>query len=378
VCVRSIEPKSHGPHAARALSHRPRRRRRPLLLPLPLRPLSRRITGAVSQSAREALLPRRLDSADNERELLRVGLATLRALVPTASGMALFTLPSAAAAEAAAVSDGGAHGHSACVEAFSPRLEVAARNAMRDSLRHIACEDPSTSVAFLCAAAADSASGWVAADSRDWPDGCSTFSDWRAAIGHDSRNSSVCFVTLAIVPTGSGRHRPPVAAALLRFENRSYSRALSWLAAFTGSSLFAAALSTPPLARDVAPVHRCCGIIGDALAARRDKAAAAALSHVNALARDIYPEHLVGAMKARHSVAPFSAAVSGGALVAQDMLCESHESVTVIFAGTMHRMHRALRMHGMHTRSSRTARAPSRASLPRAQTSSAGRSWRAA
>jgi hypothetical protein len=291
--------------------------------------------------------------------------------------MALFTLPSAAAAEAAAGGvDGGAQGHSACVEVFSPRLEVSARNAMRDSIRHIACEDPSTSVAFLCAAAADSTSGWVAADSRDWPDGCSTFSDWRAAgTGHEARSSSVCFITLAIVPTGSGRHRPPVAAALLRFENHSYSRAMSAVAAITGSSLFASALSTPPLARDVAPVHRCCGIIGDALAARRDKAAAAALSHVNALARDIYPEHLVSAMKARHSVAPLASAMSGGgALVAQDMLCESHESVTVIFAGTVASVPKHARKDcKVHTHP--LTHAPT---LLLGQTSWDGRSWRAA
>jgi hypothetical protein len=304
-----------------------------------LRPLSRRMAGGASgAAAREALLPKRLDAVESERELLRIGLVALRALVPSASGVALFALPSSSGGSGGgnAGSDAAAAGCS--VEAFSSRLDAGARSALRDALRRVSCEDPSTSVAFLCAASAQedgtsSAGTWAAADSRDWPDGAASFSDWAAAAGEDARASSVCFLTLAIAPTGGGRRKPAVAAALLRFENHKYSRAMSWLAAATGSSLFASALSTPPLPRDAAPLHRFCGAVGDALAARRDKAAAAALLHVNALARDIYPENLVGKMIARHSsINPVAAAVAGGALVAQDMLCESHESVTIVFA----------------------------------------------
>ncbi len=211
---------------------------------------------------------------------------------------------------------------------------------MRDALRRVACVDPSTSVAFLCDAAPDAGAGaaWRAADSRDWPEGAATFSDWAAALGADERGSSACFLTLAIAPSRGG---PPLAAALLRFENRTLGRALNAAAALTGWRLLASSATAPPLARDAAPLLRFCSVMGDALAARRDKAAAAAaLSHATALERDIFPAHLVPAVKARHSVAPVQAASSavGGprssaaALLApQDMLCEAHEDVTVIF-----------------------------------------------
>ena len=288
---------------------------------------------AGAATSLEAMLPRRLDAAENERELLRVGLAALRALVPTGSAMALFTLPSYAEET----------GCAACVESFSPRLEHPARGALRDALRRVTCGDPSTSVAFLCDPSAGDGGGWCAADSRDWPEGAATFSDWTAALGsEDARESSVCFLTLAISPTGGGGGKAPVAAALLRFENHKLGRFLNGAAALTGWRMFTAAMSSPPLARDAAPLHRFCGIIGDALAARRDKAAAAAAaaeaSHVNALARDVYPEHLIPAMKARHSTAPMAHNSGGststvGTLVAQDMLCENHPSVTIIFAG---------------------------------------------
>jgi hypothetical protein len=304
----------------------------------------------------EARLPRRLDAADGERELLRVGLASLRSLVPSCSGAALFTLPAFSEVTGAVAS----------AEAFAPRLPHAARvrapltcacaisratlisrvfcrmqGALRDALRRVACVDPSTSVAFLCDATLDAGSGaaWRAADSRDWPEGAATFSDWAAALGADERGSSACFLTLAIAPSRGG---PPLAAALLRFENRTLSRALNAAAALTGWRLLASSASAPPLARDAAPLLRFCGVMGDALASRRDKAAAAAaLSHATALERDIFPAHLVPAVKARHSVAPMQATSgpTGGPrgsaaampLAPQDMLCEAHEDVTVIF-----------------------------------------------
>ena len=292
---------------------------------------------AAAAAALEAKLPRRLADADGERELLRVGLSSLRALVPSCSGAALFTLPAFSEVTGAVAS----------AEAFEPRLPHAARGALRDALRRVACCDPSTSVAFLCdAAAPEGAVGpseaWCAADSRDWPEGAATFSDWAAASAADARGSSVCFVTLAVSPTRGG---PPMAAALLRFENRRLSRALNAAAALTGWRLLTASDTAPPLSRDAAPLLRFCGVVGDALAARRDKAAAAAaLSHATALERDIFPEHLVPAVKARHSFAPMPGAPGGPPLMGgprssgaapiapQDMLCEAHEDVTVIFA----------------------------------------------
>ena len=291
---------------------------------------------AAAAAALEAKLPRRLADADGERELLRVGLTSLRSLVPSCSGAALFTLPAFSEVTGAVAS----------AEAFAPRLPHAARGALRDALRRVACCDPSTSVAFLSDAAAPEGAGgaseaWCAADSRDWPEGAATFSDWAAAASADARSSSVCFVTLAVAPSRGG---PPLAGALLRFENRRLSRVLNAAAALTGWRLLTASDSAPPLSRDAAPLLRCCGVVGDALAARRDKAAAAAaLSHATALERDIFPEHLVPAVKARHSFAPMSGAPGGlpmmggprssgvAPIAPQDMLCEAHEDVTVIF-----------------------------------------------
>jgi class 3 adenylate cyclase len=371
---------------------------------LPLHALSTRVRGAarrsshVLQSSARSLtaLRRRLapTAAPTEADVLRVGLEALRQFVPTASAVALFTLPpgvGGGAEDAASASwpDAG-QPPTLCTSYHAPELPEAAREALRDALRRVTCGDPATSVARLCDAAYagtltgslqaltrdDAESGgaedeeWAATESSDWLDSTDTFSDWQAA--REAGASGVRFMTLTIAPTAGLGRKPALAAVLIRFD--AFARAslarprpaglragtrLRALVARACALLPPAAPRPPVSGASAVGLRRVCSALGDALLAHRSAAAAAALAHTTALARDIYPVHLVDRMKARHSVAlsrssssgPLAAltaaalaaatldataattatATTSAEAAARHMLCESHESVTVCF-----------------------------------------------
>jgi hypothetical protein len=371
---------------------------------LPLQALSTRVRGAARRSSHVlhssarslTALRRRLapTAAPTEADVLRVGLEALRVYVPTASAVALFTLPpgvGGGAEDAASASwpDQGGQPPTLCTSYHAPELPEAAREALRDALRRVTCGDPATSVARLCDAAYagtltgslqaltrdDAESGgaedeeWAATESSDWLDGTATFSDWQAA--REAGASGVRFMTLTIAPTAGLGRKPALAAVLIRFDafrrtSLTRPRPMGLRAGTRLRALVARARALLPPAAPRPPVsgasaiglRRVCSALGDALLSHRSAAAAAALAHTTALARDIYPVHLVDRMKARHSVAlsrssssgPLAALTAAAAAAAtldataataatttsaeaaaRHMLCESHESVTVCF-----------------------------------------------
>jgi hypothetical protein len=331
-------------------------------------PLQQPVGPSLKQYEATASLFRRLEpaAAPTERDALRVGVDALRCVLPHATAVALLTLPPAPS-DALRGSPPPVNAASSPEESVtqlfhSPKLGEASRAALRDALRRVTCGDPATSVAHLCSEAATDCTGdavaapdagWGVAYSRDWPDGAAAFSDWSAAArGASAAPGALAFLTLSVAPTGDGGRKAPLAAVLIRFDHAAHRNAAlhatlrrggrlrRWLAAAQQRVLLVLPHSgrPPPLSREVlASMRRVCGALGDALAARHAAAAAAALAHAHAIARDIYPEHLVGAMKARHSsanlafsspspgvTARLSAAPLPGA--AEHMLCESYEA----------------------------------------------------
>ena len=231
----------------------------------------------------------RMAAAGSEQELLRVAQEALYGLFPGAMAQAVATLDD---------------GRVACFEVAA--ATQADRRALTAALpRHEPLVGDGSSVAFVCAAAA--ARGCVVAHSDDWqPAGVTAFADWDAATQSGlaaermvtariaARGATVGFLVLAFPADGGFASSDGDAAEALR--------------------AFAEA-------------------VADAVVARRakDEAERNAREHtrMQALARDIYPQHLLFALSERNMRA---AAPASEAPDAAGMLTDHHDDVTCIFA----------------------------------------------
>ena len=236
----------------------------------------------------------RLAAAVSEHDVLRVASEALHSLFPAACAQAVATLAEGtgtrvALLEAAAVAEPD-------------------RRALQTAL--MAAADGS-SVAFVCAAAPTR--GCIVAHSDDWqPEGVLAFSDWAKAT-HDGLQADVMltarltsgpftvgFVTLAFRGEGSFLSTDAAAAESLR----AFSEA-----------------------------------VGDAVLVRRAKDAtehtARALTNVQQLAADIYPEHLLSQLALRQTARAESSQRLQRLSISHspnDLLTDFHSCVTVIFA----------------------------------------------
>jgi hypothetical protein len=231
--------------------------------------------GASSSADASGSLAARLSGAAGEADALRMACAALRALFPTACAQAVAVLQS-----------GGS----------VVRMEAAARTeaARQALLLALPCALPppgaagagtATSVSFVCSGTPGSAV--ITADSVDCPAGTRAFTDWAAALDGGlsdaarlltarlvSGNATVGFVVLAF---------PAVRAFAAHDTLRDFCTAV-------GASLLE---------------HRAKDAATRAVAAHTSSLASAArdtetaVSEGLALASDVFPQHIVGAMAAR-------------------------------------------------------------------------------
>ena len=241
--------------------------------------LERRL-GRSSVSGSAALLELGLDArladAGSEAEVLRCASEAAHSLFPQARAQALVSLVDARSLRPA-------------------HIEAAALEERERTALHAALTEPEargSSAAFVCGPG-----GAPIADSRDFSAGADSFSDWRAAR-----------------EAGLGAHQLVTA----RFSTGASPSGYLVLA-FGGEHGFP---SNEPAALDA--LRALCDVTGAALLRRRAadaaSSAAARLAHVERLAADIFPAHLLEQVATRMS------ADEPGPLV------EHHTCVSVVFA----------------------------------------------
>lgn len=237
--------------------------------------LERRLGRHNSAGNMAPRLEARLAEASTERDVLRCASEAAHALFSQAKAQCLVSLADDRSLRPA------------CIEAAA--LEEQERSALHAAMESA---DARSSGAFVCGAG-----GAPVADSRDWSAGCSEFSDWRAMAGTGVAAQQVVTARFA-----AGTHS--VGYIILVF------------GAVHGFP------SNDPAALDA--LRALCESTGAALLHRRAadaaNAAAARLAHVERLAADIFPNHLLEAVANRmyaEEPAP---------------LVESHACVSVIFA----------------------------------------------
>ena len=250
--------------------------------------LERRL-GRSSVSGSAALLELGLDArladAGSEAEVLRCASEAAHSLFPQARAQALVSLVDARSLRAA-------------------HVEAAALEERERTALHAALTEPDargSSASFVC-----SPGGAPIADSRDFSAGADSFSDWRAAR-----------------EAGLGAYQLVTA----RFSTGSSPSGYLVLAV-GGEHGFP---SNEPAALDA--LRALCDVTGAALLRRRAadaaSSAAARLAHVERLAADIFPAHLLEQVATRMS------ADEPGPLV------EHHTCVSVVFADVVGWTHRA-------------------------------------
>jgi class 3 adenylate cyclase len=252
--------------------------------------LERRLGRSAMASAASQGLEIRLAVASSETDMLGVACEMLRALFPQALGLALVSLTEH-------VHGGTRQLHNVCthVEATLQRDRDALRIAVG------AHPGPNTSAALVCGAG-----GVAVADSGDWHTGTLEFSDWAAAV--DAGCGAQQMVTARLASGGI-----PSGYLLLAFGPK---------AAFPSDD--------PPTLDALRGFSEA---VGAAVMHHRAKDAAAAaqlkLSHVERLAADIFPPHLLEAVATRMASA---AGGQGHSHHMEQPLMDRHGDVTVIFA----------------------------------------------
>ena len=237
----------------------------------------------------------RLAAAVSEHDILRVASEALHTLFPAACAQAVATLAEGTGTRVAL-------------------LEVAAvaeadRRALQTALMGAA---DGSSVDFVCSAAP--ARGCIVAHSDDWqPEGVLAFSDWAKATSDGGLSAQVMLT--ARLTSG------PFTVGFLCL-------------AFSGEGSFS---STDAAAAE--SLRSFAEAVGDAVLVRRAKDAtehtARALTNVQQLAADIYPQHLLSQLALRQTArAQSSQRLERHSLSTSpnDLLTDFHSCVTVIFA----------------------------------------------
>ena len=251
--------------------------------------LERRLGRSAMASAATQGLEIRLATASSEADMLGVACEMLRALFPQALGVALVSLTEH-------VHGGTRHLHNVCIHV------EAALQQDKDALRTAvgAHPGPNSSAALVCGAG-----GIAVADSGDWHTGTLEFSDWAAAV--DAGCGAQQMVTARLASGGI-----PSGYLLLAFGPK---------VGFPSDD--------PPTLDALRGFSEA---VGAAVMHHRAKDAAAAaqlkLSHVERLAADIFPPHLLEAVATRMA----SAAGQGHSHHMEQPLMDRHADVTVIFA----------------------------------------------
>ena len=251
--------------------------------------LERRLGRSAVAASAITGMENRLAVASSEADVLRSACDILQGLVPQAIAWALVSLTEI-------VYGGTRHLHTVCVNV------VANATADRDALRLAlsAHPDPSSSASLVC-----SPGGVAVADSGDWHTGTCAFSDWTAIV--EAGCGAEQLVTARLASGGI-----PSGCLVLAFGPK---------AGFP---------SDDPAALDA--LHSFSEAVGAAVLNHRAKDAAAAaqtkLAHVERLAADIFPPHLLEAVAMRMA----NAAGQGSGRMEEKPLMDSHADVTVIFA----------------------------------------------
>ena len=251
--------------------------------------LERRLGRSAMASAATQGLEIRLAVASSEADMLGVACEMLRALFPQALGLALVSLTEH-------VHGGTRQLHNVCTHV------EASLQKDRDALRAAvgAHPGPNSSAALVCGAG-----GVAVADSGDWHTGTLEFSDWAAAV--DAGCGAQQMVTARLASGGI-----PSGYLLLAFGPK---------VGFPSDD--------PPTLDALRGFSEA---VGAAVMHHRAKDAAAAaqlkLSHVERLAADIFPPHLLEAVATRMA----SAAGQGHSHHMEQPLMDRHGDVTVIFA----------------------------------------------
>jgi hypothetical protein len=260
--------------------------------------MERRLRRRGARDAAAAALDARLAAAVSEHDVLRVASEAVTALFPAARAQALASL---------------AEGGDAAAPHAIAFLEVTAlEESERRALQAALTLPEGTSAAFVCAAG-----GGDVADSHDWRDGTAAFADWAAATAGGCAAAQIVTARLSGGPTAAG-------FVVLVFGASDGGFASDDVAAHASLRAF-------------------CDAVGAALLRRRalDAAqlAAAAIAASQELARDVFPPHLINALKDRQAAAADRAAdasADGGAGVAAaaevDLLMDHHASVSIVFA----------------------------------------------
>jgi class 3 adenylate cyclase len=264
--------------------------------------LERRLRRRGARDAAAAALDARLAAAVSEHDVLRVASEACTALFPSARAQALASL---------AAEGGGAAAPHAIAFLEVTALDEGERRALQAALT--LPEHTTTSAAFVCAPG-----GGDVADSHDWREGTAAFADWAAATSSGCAAAQIVTARLSGGPTAAG-------FLVLAFGSAEGGFASDDVAAHAALRSF-------------------CDAVGAALLRRRalDAAqlAAAAVEASQALARDVFPPHLLAALNSRQVAAAADraadASTDGGAGVAAaaevDLLMDHHDDVSIVFA----------------------------------------------
>lgn len=292
-----------------------------------LRTLQRRLGGAEAQAA-HAVLCSRLAAAVSEQHVLWVAAEALRELVPGATAQAIATLADEAnthddddAGVAVAVMrvDAARDAQRKALHAALPRLIKLSTtdDDEADADASDALPEPEVISSVLLACGQAASRGCIVIDSADWPLGCHSFSDWRAAAAADATIEQC--VTAPLMASAGTR---AVGFLVLCFRRHGD---------FAGQA-------------EADGLRRFAEAVGAALQARRAQdatdAATRALSIAAAVAGDAFPEHMRGAMQTRmrrRAASPDGRSVpplllpDAGVPPLEHTLMETHPSCTVLF-----------------------------------------------